>query len=176
MLCSFLLYSNMSRPYVYVNTFPLEIPSTTPHFTPRGHHRAPSWAHWAVWQFPLAICFAPGSIYVSATLNSSHPLLPTPCPKVQSLCLHLRFSSFKPGNFRMYSIVHQYFPMKLQRITADKHGSVSKTFPSSVPHPHHVAEKWFLLSELSSLAPCCVRPSSAVSLQEEEKVKISLQV
>ena len=119
---------------------------------PLGLHGAPSWAPWDIRQLPTSYLFYTWEcVYVGPAfwiIPPSHSYL---CPQVHSLCLHLRFSSFKLGSFRMNGIVHQYFPMQLQQITAYKHGSLSKTCPASVPHPHHVADQ--VISSLWALLP-----------------------
>ena len=130
---------------------PLEPPSHCPHPILLVCHTALHRAPWILQQLPASyLWYAWSCVYVQY-YSPLHLLLPPLCPQVHSLCLHLRCSSFKLGKFRMYSIVHQYFPMKLQRITAYKHGGVSKTFPASVPHPHHIAEQ--AISSLWALLP-----------------------
>ena len=76
--------------YTYIPSF-LSLPPT-PHPTPLGHHRAPSWDPCAIQQL-TTICFTHGSVYMSMRLSQF--ILPSlsliPCPQVCSLCLHLYF-------------------------------------------------------------------------------------
>ena len=91
-LCCFLPYINMNQPKVYICS-PLLEPSShlLPHPTPLGCHRAPALgslhhtanSHWR------SILHMVTCMFLCCSLNSSHPLLPSLCPQVCSLCLRL---------------------------------------------------------------------------------------
>ena len=54
MLCWFLLYNEVNQPYV---PSLLYLPPKSPHPTPLGHHRAPSWVPCAVQHLPTSYLF-----------------------------------------------------------------------------------------------------------------------
>ena len=68
------------------------LPPPTPS-TPPGCHRALGWAPLSYSKFPLAILHMVVYMFPCHSHNSSHPLLPTLCPKFCSLCLYLHCSS-----------------------------------------------------------------------------------
>ena len=83
MLCSFPLYKNINHEYVY--TYHL-------HPTHPGHHRAPSWAPWAILEAPhqLAVSHMAVGVYQRHSPSSLHALLPpTPCPQICLMCHHV---------------------------------------------------------------------------------------
>ena len=71
--------------YAYSLSF-LNLLPTTHHPTPRGHHRA-ELSSPCLQQVPLTILHIV-VLYIDATLDSSHPLLPPLRPQVHSLHLH----------------------------------------------------------------------------------------
>ena len=78
MLCQLLLYNSTNQPYVYTYSLPLDPPSTLPipPFQVITEHQAEP--HVLHSNFPLAICFTRGSVY-----------MPTPvsiCPALSFLC------------------------------------------------------------------------------------------
>ena len=68
------------------------LPPPTPS-TPPGCHRALGWAPLSYSKFPLAILHMVVYMFPCHSHNSSHPLLPTLCPKFCSLGLYLHCSS-----------------------------------------------------------------------------------
>ena len=66
------------------------IPSLAPHPqpTPRGHHRAPSWAPCVTWQPPRAICLTQGDVCVSMLPAQAVPVghFKFICHVVKRLC------------------------------------------------------------------------------------------
>ena len=75
----------MNQSYAYISPLPLEPPSTHPHPSPWGHHRAPSWAPVLCGSFPLAICFTHRSKYMSMPLSQFFPPSPLTVPKSVSM-------------------------------------------------------------------------------------------
>ena len=90
MLYYFLLYNEVNQLYVYIYLLPLGPPShSIPQPNCLGHHRAASWAPWAIQQLPTrCLAYTQKCIYVSAVL-SVHRLLSCLCPWVCSLHRHL---------------------------------------------------------------------------------------
>ena len=76
LLHQFLLYNKVNQLYVYTCPLPAEPPSQ-PHPTPTGHHRAPGEHPVLNSNFPPAICFKHGSVYISMLLAIC-PILPYP--------------------------------------------------------------------------------------------------
>ena len=85
MLCYFLLYNEVNQLCVYIYPLPLGPPChlTPPHPTHLGHHRAPSWAPWAIQQVPTSYLFytwpctyVNPNLPIHHTLHSPQP----PCP------------------------------------------------------------------------------------------------
>ena len=94
MLCQFLLYNKVNQLYVYIYPhipFSLEPPShlPIPHLQVVTKHQVDLPVLCS--SFPLAICFAFGSVYMSMLLSHFVPAYPSlpPCPQVRSLCLPL---------------------------------------------------------------------------------------
>ena len=93
---------------------PLEPPSHPPYPTPLGHCKAPSQSPWLCCCSPPVNYFTFGSVCMSLLISlcPSFPL-PTPCPQVHSLCLHL-YSCLPLGssvyiyNFRFHIYVLAY--------------------------------------------------------------------
>ena len=78
--------------YIYISPLPWTSLPPCPHPTPPGYHRTWSWAPYVIHSFPLAMYFTNGSVKFICQcfcLNLSRTPLPTPCPQVCSLCLHL---------------------------------------------------------------------------------------
>ena len=75
MLCWFLPYINTNQPQVYICPLPVQLRShLLPHSTPLSCHRAPVLCS----NFPLAICFTYGNVYVSVLLSQLIPPSPSP--------------------------------------------------------------------------------------------------
>lgn len=53
MLCPFLLYNNVTQPYVYIYPLPVEPPS--PHSTPLGHHGVSGWPPCVIQKLPAIL-------------------------------------------------------------------------------------------------------------------------
>ena len=59
------------------------LPTSLPHSTPLGQHRAGSWAPCVISSFPPAICFTRGGVYMSVLLSQFVP--PSSCAVSTSL-------------------------------------------------------------------------------------------
>ena len=161
----------------------LRLLPTASHFTPRGHHRAPrssqgakgitgrrghhtapSWAHWAIWQFPTSYLFCTWEcIYVSATLWI-HPTLSF-LPYVHKSILYVCISDVALLSWESSECIALFtsiFPWNCSESLPISMAVWAKPFQPLSPTPITSQNKLFLLSELSSLAPCWVQPSSAV--------------
>ena len=89
----FLLYNKVSQPYIY--KYPLRPGPLAFHPlpTPLGHHRALSWASWAMQKLPDGYLFTRGSADMSISVSQYPSPLPSPlCLHVCSLCLTLTFA------------------------------------------------------------------------------------
>ena len=88
--------------YAYILPL-LSLPLTPLHPTHLGHHRAPSWAPWAIQQLPASYLFYI-IVYLCQcwSLNSSPSLPPHPVFKVHSSCLCLY--SFPANRFIRFFI------------------------------------------------------------------------
>ena len=133
----------------------------------RGHHTAPSWAHWAIRQFPTSYLFCAWEcIYVSATLWI-HPTLSF-LPYVDKSILYVCISDVALLSWESSECIALFtsiFPWNCSESLPISMAVWAKPFQPLSPTPITSQNKLFLLSELSSLAPCWVQPSSAASLQ-----------
>ena len=163
----------MRWPYVYVYTFPLEAPSHRPPFHPSRssqgaevitQRRAELTGLYG--SFPLAICFAHGSVYMSVWLWI-HPTLSF-LPYVDKSILYVCISDVALLSWESSECIALFtsiFPWNCSESLPISMAVWAKPFQPLSPTPITSQNKLFLLSELSSLAPCWVRPSSAASLQ-----------
>ena len=102
MVCQFLLYNKVNQLYIYIYPY---IPSllclpptlSIPHLQVVTKHQADLPVLCGC--FPLAVCFTFGSVYMSMTLSHFVPAYPSPSPRPQVHCLHLRLCSCPAPRF-----------------------------------------------------------------------------
>ena len=92
-LCMFLLYNEVNQLYGYIYPSLDLSPTPCPHCTPLGHHRAPSWALYAILQVPISYLFYTWQCIDVKPKLPIHPtlslLLVSTCPFSMSVSLFL---------------------------------------------------------------------------------------
>ena len=118
MLCYFLLYSEVSKLYIYIYS-----PPETSQLPP--YHVTEYWAELPVFysRFSLAIYFTHGSIYTSILISQFFPLSPSPHVHMPILYISISIPALKIGSsvhfsrFHIYALIYDicfslsYFPL-----------------------------------------------------------------
>ena len=106
MLCWFLLYNEVNQPYV---PSLLYLPPKSPHPTPLGHHRAPSWVPCAIQPHPTSCPFHTWQhICVIATVSVRPTLSFLRCDHRSVLYICVYIHALKIGSPHHFSRFHMY--------------------------------------------------------------------